>query len=228
MEAHAAIRRFGTDRSMTPAKRAFDIALATTLLLLLAPLMLLLATLMLIRQGRPVFYVSERMAAPGRAFALVKLRTMTTVPEGVDRGVSGADKTARITSMGRHLRRLRLDEIPQLWNILRGDMSFVGPRPPLRDYVERFPDLYAQVLACRPGITGLATLVYHAHEERLLARSGSAEETDLIYSRICVPRKASLDLIYRRHRSVCFDMALLGRTVLRVWQRPVRSRRRNI
>ena len=140
----------------------------------LAPLAPLLVAVVWIGQGRPILYLSERMRTPEQGFALVKLRTMAPAPDGVDGGVSGADKAARITPLGRHLRRLRLDEVPQLWNILRGDMSFVGPRPPLREFVERFPDLYARVLACRPGITGLATLVYHAHEERLLSRSGSA------------------------------------------------------
>ena len=103
------------------------------------------------------------MKAPGVPFHLWKLRTMTVVRE--DSGVSGGDKAARITPVGRFLRRARLDEIPQLWNVIRGDMSFVGPRPPLRLYVERFPALYAEVLKSRPGITGLATLHFHAHEE---------------------------------------------------------------
>ena len=203
---------------MTPAKRAFDVILAVALLTMLSPVLIALAAVLWVGQGRPIFHVSERMRAPGQGFALVKLRTMTPASGGADSGVSGADKTARITPLGKHLRRLRLDEIPQLWNILRGDMTFVGPRPPLRDYVERFPDVYAAVLLCRPGVTGLATLVYHGHEERLLAASRSASETDAIYVRRCVPRKARLDLIYRRHRSVCFDAALLLRTAARIFR----------
>ncbi len=114
------------------------------------------------------------------------------------------------------LRRTRLDELPQLWNILRGDMSFVGPRPPLRMYVERFPGLYAQVLRSRPGVTGLATLVFHRREAELLRGCRSAEETDTVYVRRCVPVKARLDLIYQRRRNVCFDLAILGRTILRM------------
>ena len=98
---------------------------------------------------------------------------------------------------GRFLRRSRLDEVPQLWNVLKGDMSFVGPRPPLRLYVERFPELYAKVLQSRPGVTGLATLVFHRHEEKLLAACRSAAETDAVYARRCVPRKARIDLIYQ-------------------------------
>lgn len=205
---------------MTPGKRAFDLAVAVFLVIVLWPLILGVALWVLIRDGRPVFYVSERMQTPTRAFGLVKFRTMTVTDR--DSGVSGADKTARITRTGATLRRLRLDELPQLWNVLKGDISFVGPRPPLREYVERFPDLYARVLRSRPGITGLATLRFHRHEARLLARSTSAAETDAIYARACVPRKGRLDLIYQARWQLCLDMALLVRTLF-----PRRRRRRN-
>ena len=199
---------------MTFGKRVFDLVLALLLgAVLLVPFSVLLLVL-LVKEGRPVFYVAERMKAPGQPFRLWKLRTMTVARS--DSGVSGGDKSARITSMGRFLRKTRLDEVPQLWNVIRGDMSFVGPRPPLRLYVERFPELYEQVLRSRPGITGLASLHFHAHEERILARCSSAAETDEVYSRRCVPRKATLDLIYQRHRSLCFDMALIAQTGKRV------------
>lgn len=196
---------------MTPVKRAFDLALALLLSALLSlPFMALLLWLWL-REGPPLFHVAERMRAPGRPFALWKLRSMTPAP--ADSGVSGGDKAARITRSGARLRRTRLDEVPQLWNVIRGDMSFVGPRPPLRQYVERFPDLYAAVLRSRPGITGLATLTFHRHEERLLARCSTAAETDAVYVRVCVPRKARLDLIYQRRRTLCLDLVLVWRTV---------------
>ena len=202
---------------MTPAKRALDLVVALLLCALLALPFSLLLLWLLLKQGRPVFYVAERMRAPGCPFRLWKLRTMTVAR--ADSGVSGGDKAARITPTGRLLRRTRLDEIPQLWNVLRGDMSFVGPRPPLRQYVERFPDLYAQVLRSRPGLTGLATLRYHRHEERLLARCHSAAETDALYARACVPRKARLDLIYQRHRTICLDLALMAETLIRALRR---------
>jgi lipopolysaccharide/colanic/teichoic acid biosynthesis glycosyltransferase len=202
---------------MTPAKRALDLIAALLLCALLALPFAILLLWLLLKEGRPIFYVAERMHAPGRPFRLWKLRTMTVAR--ADSGVSGGDKSARITPMGRLLRRTRLDEIPQLWNVLNGDMSFVGPRPPLRQYVERFPDLYAQVLLSRPGITGLATLRYHRHEERLLARCHSAAETDALYARACVPRKARLDLIYQRHRTICLDLALMVETLTRAIRR---------
>jgi lipopolysaccharide/colanic/teichoic acid biosynthesis glycosyltransferase len=201
---------------MTPAKRAFDLVFALALGLLLAPVIAVTALALLVLEGRPVFFRSERMKTPTEGFFLLKFRTMT--PAEADQGVSGGDKAHRITRMGAILRRTHLDELPQLWNVIRGDLSLVGPRPPLRLYVERFPETYAQVLKSRPGLTGLATLRYHAHEARLLARSRSAAETDAIYCRSCVPRKARLDLIYQRHRNICLDLVILLQTAFKGWR----------
>lgn len=203
---------------MTVRKRLFDIGLALVLAALLAVPFGVLCLVLLALEGRPLFYVAERMKAPNRPFALWKLRTMRPAgPEEV--GVSGGDKANRISPLGRFLRKTRADEIPQLWNVLRGDMSFVGPRPPLRQYVERFPDLYAQVLRSRPGITGLASLHIHRFEERILAACTTPEETDAVYCRRSIPRKARLDLIYQRHAGVRLDMALMAATLRRVLRR---------
>lgn len=202
---------------MTLSKRLLDLVLCLTLgVILLLPLALLIITLLLI-EGRPIFYISERMHSPTRAFSLIKLRTMA-VNTG-DGGVTGGNKSAQLSRMHRLLRRSRADEIPQLWNVLRGDMSFVGPRPPLRVYVQDFPDLYADVLRSRPGVTGVASLRFHAHEERLLAACTSAAQTDAVYRRRCVPRKARLDAIYARHASVCYDLVLIGETALKPFRR---------
>jgi len=208
---------------MTPAKRAMDIALALVLLAILALPMVGIALWILLRDGRPVLYRSERMKTPETAFTLLKFRTMTA--DRSDSGVSGGHKAARITRTGRILRRTRLDELPQLVNILRGDLSFVGPRPPLRRYVELCPDIYARVLRNRPGVTGMATLVYHAREEALLARCQTAEETEAVYLARCVPAKARLDLAWARRRSLCLDAALIVETVRRVFLSPPARRR---
>ncbi|WOI57369.1 sugar transferase [Palleronia sp. LCG004] len=199
---------------MTLGKRILDIALALILgaILLLPGLFIALAVLL--SSGRPILHRSERMRTTDEAFQLWKFRSMR--PDKSDAGVTGGDKSDRITAIGRVLRRTRLDELPQLWNVLRGDISFVGPRPPLRRYTDMFPDLYAQVLHSRPGITGLATLRFHRHEERLLADTRSASETEEVYCRRCVPRKASLDLIYQQNRTLCMDIALMGETITRL------------
>ncbi|WP_426035554.1 sugar transferase [Cypionkella sp. TWP1-2-1b2] len=198
---------------MTPMKRFLDVLAVLVLAIPLLPLGLLTALAILILDGRPVIYWAERMKTPTQSFKLAKFRSMTVRP--AEAGVSGGDKSSRITRTGRLLRRSRLDELPQLWNVLKGDISFVGPRPPLREYVERFPEIYRQVLKSRPGITGLATIVYHRHEELLLARCKTAAETDAVYARACVPRKAKLDLIYQRRRNLRFDFYLMLKTVFK-------------
>ncbi len=202
---------------MTVSKRIFDIVVSLFVGLIALPVLLVLAVVLVISEGRPLFYISERMRSPTEPFALIKLRTMR-VGAG-DGGVTGGNKQARMSSMHRLLRRSRLDELPQLWNVLRGDISLVGPRPPLRIYVEAYPDIYTEVLQSRPGITGLASLRFHGHEEMLLAQCGDAEQTDEVYRRRCIPRKAQLDLIYQKHRSVCFDLALLLETATRPFRR---------
>ncbi len=196
---------------MTPATRAFDVAFALVLAALIAVPFLVVFAIHMLAMGRPYFYPTERMRGPQRPFVLWKLRSMR--PDRDDTGVSGGDKAARVPRWGRFLRASRLDEVPQLWNILRGDMRLVGPRPPLRQYVERFSGLYAQVLQRPPGITGLGTLAFHRHERRLLADCVTASETDEVYTRRCVPRKACLDLIYHRRQGLVLDALILIWTV---------------
>jgi len=199
-------------------KRGFDILVGALLLLLSLPTMIIVTLVILIRDGGPVFYVSERMKTTDHAFNLIKFRTMSSAQSRENTGVTGGDKTDRITPTGRILRRFRLDELPQLFNVLKGDMSLVGPRPPLRQYTDQFPQLYRDVLHSKPGVTGLATLLYHRHEERLIKNAQSSEETEAIYTTRCIPRKAALDLIYQRHASVCFDMSILARTIRKVFR----------
>ena len=200
-------------------KRVFDIALALAGLIITAPVTFAIILAILWRDGRPVFYVAERMKTPTQPFNLIKFRTMSAPQAGANAGVTGGDKAGRITPVGRKLRRTRLDELPQFINILRGEMSFVGPRPPLRRYTEAFPELYNKVLRCRPGVTGLATLHFHTHEERLIATATTAAQTETIYMTRCIPRKAALDLIYQRHASMCFDAAILWQTLRHVLKR---------
>lgn len=175
------------------------------------PLMGAVALLVLIAEGRPILYRSERMRSPRQAFDLLKFRTMR--PDAADNGASGGHKMHRITPLGRVLRRSRLDELPQIWNVLVGDIGFVGPRPPLRVHVEQFPAIYARVLKARPGITGLATVCCYRREGRLLEKTITAAETEAIYARVCIPRKARLDAIWVANRSVRLDLAIMVGTV---------------
>lgn len=195
---------------ITPGKRALDLGLTLVLMALLALPFLALVLVLLAVEGRPILHVSTRVRAPGRTFRLVKLRSMRPAPGGD--GVTGGDKAARISRLQRFLRSSRADELPQLWNVLRGDMSLVGPRPPIPRVVAAHPALYARVLRSRPGITGLATLRFNRHEERILSRCRSAAETEAAYARRCVARKARLDLIYQRRRSLWLDLRLIAET----------------
>ena len=194
-------------------KRLFDLGLALCLCVPISLAILSLSIWLRLVQGAPVFFLSERIGRNGRPFCLWKFRTMHVA---ADAGIAtGGDKADRITGPGQWLRARRLDELPQLWNILRGDMSFVGPRPPLRRYVDRHADLYGPVLRSRPGVTGLATLIYHRSEARLLQSARDEAETDARYSRVCVPRKARLDLIYQRNAGLWLDIVILWRTLRR-------------
>lgn len=198
---------------MTPLKRLTDILFAVVLAIVLAPVLLVTGLAILVLDGRPVFYISDRAKGLGRTFRLVKFRTMR--PDSTDSGASGGHKASRITRSGFFLRKSRLDEVPQLWNILKGDMSFVGPRPPLHTYVEKYPEIYGEVLKSRPGVTGLASIYFHAHEEFLLAKCSTPQENEHIYQTRCIPRKAHLDLLYARNRNFCFDVWLMLATVFK-------------
>ncbi len=188
-------------------ERLFDL----TILALVAPFLVialpLISVLLIVVQGRPVFYLSRRMKSQDQDFSLIKFRTMRSCIS--DDGVAGGDKFARITPVGRLLRDARLDELPQVWNVLRGDIRLVGPRPPLPRYVNSNPDLYAKVLRAKPGVTGLASLIYKDAEARHLACCTTPEQSHAVYNARCVPRKAAIDLIYQRNRSLLFDLYLV-------------------
>ena len=190
-------------------------------LLLLPVVMVVLAVLYVIvvpLQGRPFIFSSERMRRPDEAFRLLKVRTMHPMTARVEQSALGGDEMWRVTPVGRVLRRTRLDELPQILNVLRGDIRFIGPRPPLRKYVVQYPDLYEQVLKdTPPGITGLATVLLHAREERLLSACRSPGETERVYRRRCIPVKARLDLIYRDRRGLVLNLRILWMTLSRLW-----------
>jgi len=193
-------------------KRPIDLIFALVFLtILMFPLMLIALTLLAL-QGRPLLYIGSRVRTPGRHFNQYKFRTM--VCNADDGGATGGHKYGRITRIGRFLRSTRLDELPQLFNILLGDMSFVGPRPPLPEYVDRFPTPYAEVLQMKPGVTGLATLIYHRHEDRILAGCMTASETERAYYTRCLPTKLRIELVYLCTVSPWLDAWIMWRTIL--------------
>lgn len=199
---------------------ALDRCVAASFLLPVAIVILALAPILLLFQGRPLFYASERVAKGGRVFRLWKLRTMSSGQEA-ERPLGG-DQSARVSAVGALLRRARLDELPQIVNVIAGDIRLIGPRPPLPRYVAAHPEIYADVLQSHPGITGLATVMLHRREERILATRTSPQEVESAYRLHCIPQKARLDRLYRERRSIGLDLFILARTV---WRRPGAFRR---
>jgi lipopolysaccharide/colanic/teichoic acid biosynthesis glycosyltransferase len=190
------------------AKRLFDFCFAALGLIFLSPFLLLIAVLLKLFAPGPVFYRQERVGKNERNFKILKFRTMQ-----VDADKRGSSITAggdpRITSIGKILRALKLDELPQLWNVFKGDMSLVGPRPEVPLYVECYTEEQKKVLAVRPGITDPSSLAYR-YEEELLARQANPEN---YYREVLLPHKLSLNAEYIRNISLKYDLTLLFKTV---------------
>jgi lipopolysaccharide/colanic/teichoic acid biosynthesis glycosyltransferase len=166
----------------------------------------------------PVLYRQSRAGKNGRAFSLLKLRSMKAASQG--RSIT-ANNDTRITKIGRILRDYKIDELPQLWNVCRGDMSIVGPRPEVPEYVDLTDERWQTVLSVRPGLTDLASLVFR-HEELLLSRQQDAER---FYREWLLPRKLDLSAHYTRTRSLVTDARLIVLTLTHIVLRGERDRR---
>ena len=194
------------------SKRLFDIAFAALALLLLSPVLLAVALWVRLDSPGPVFFRQQRVGQGGRPFGIYKFRTMHTGAEAVGPQITvGMD--ARITHAGTWLRRSKLDELPQFLNVLRGDMSVVGPRPEVPRYVAQYPaDMRQTVLSVRPGITDLASIAFR-DESDLLASSPDPERT---YVEQILPAKLHYAQQYVRTRSLWLDLQIIAWTVLAV------------
>ena len=186
-------------------KRAVDILLSSLALLTLVPILALIAVAIVMDSGWPIFYRQERVGRGFQMFRIWKFRSMTMSHEGPLITVRG---DTRVTRVGRVLRATKLDELPQLWNVVRGDMSLVGPRPEIPEYVAMFANRYKDVLAVRPGITDLASVQFR-DEEYVLARVPDSVE---YYARKLLPAKLELAEEYLRKRSFLFDLSILLQT----------------
>jgi lipopolysaccharide/colanic/teichoic acid biosynthesis glycosyltransferase len=186
-------------------QRLLDITLCVLALPVLAPLMALIAAATFLDSPGPVLYRSQRVGLGGRPFQMLKFRSMRHGVEGPS--ISNANDD-RFTPIGRWLRRTRLDELPQLINVLRGEMALVGPRPELAEFVTAYPQQYARILSVLPGITGPTQLAY-ANEEQLLA---GAPDIDAFYRDRILPSKIDSDLRYVESRGVGGDVVVLWRT----------------
>jgi lipopolysaccharide/colanic/teichoic acid biosynthesis glycosyltransferase len=195
-------------------KRFFDIFFSALGLILLTPLLALLAIAIKKSSSGPVLYRGIRVGRGGKLFRMLKFRTMVADAEALG-GSCTSDDDFRITSIGRRLRKYKLDELPQLINVLRGEMSFVGPRPEVQQYVSMFSEEEKQILRVRPGVTDLATL-WDSDEGALLAKSSDPERT---YLETIRPEKVRLQLEYVRERSLLLDLRIVCSTLALVCRR---------
>ena len=190
-------------------KRAFDIVCAALGLLVLSPVLLLCALLVGLTSPGGVLFRQERVGKDGVPFTIYKFRSMRKDNAGLKISTSS---DSRITPVGRVLRKAKLDELPQLWNVLKGDMSFVGPRPEVREYTDLYTPEQRQVLLVRPGITGLASIRYR-NENDLLSASTDPNRT---YIEEVMPAKLALDLEYIPRACVSYDVRLILETLVTV------------
>jgi len=175
-------------------------------LILLSPLLLLAAIAVVLEDGPPVLFQQKRIGRGGKAFHLVKFRSMCTRVSSRSITSSG---DPRVTRVGRILRKYKLDELPQLWNVVRWEMSLVGPRPEIPRFVSLNDPVWRAVLQLKPGVTDLASLVYR-NEEELLGRSNHPEA---YYQEVILPAKLALNVHYAQTRSFWSDIKLICLTI---------------
>jgi lipopolysaccharide/colanic/teichoic acid biosynthesis glycosyltransferase len=193
-------------------KRAFDIACSAVGLLALWPVGLLIGLLIKFTSSGPVFFGQTRIGQFGKPFRIWKFRSMVVNADKLGVPLT-KDEDPRITWIGRFLRKAKFDELPQLWNVLAGDMSFVGPRPEMPRYVERYTQEQREILKFKPGITDVATMLFR-NEEALLRGTGDVEGFYLNY---CLPKKIELNLQYAQRASVLRDIWVIVQTLCPYW-----------
>ena len=212
------------------AKRLFDLFFAAFGLVVLSPVFLLIGLVVGLSDPGPVLFSQERVGQWGKRFRMLKFRSMVTNASRTGLSLT-RDGDPRVTRVGRFLRKTKLDELPQLWNVFRGDMSFVGPRPEVPEYVDRYTPEQRKVLSLKPGITDLATLEFRNEEELLSqAKDGALEEghgeggeegraqradvgVEEFYVQYCIPRKIELNLAYACRANVWEDFKIILRTL---------------
>jgi len=193
-------------------KRLFDIVLCALGLLVLAPLGLLVALAIKLADGGPVFYGQTRVGQFGRPFRIWKFRSMVQEADRLGLPLT-SEADGRITPLGGFLRRFKLDELPQLWNVLVGEMSFVGPRPEVPRYVEQYTAEQRDILRYKPGITDVASMLFR-NEQALLQGCVQVED---FYLRYCLPKKIELNREYAGHASVAQDLWIILQTLCPYW-----------
>jgi lipopolysaccharide/colanic/teichoic acid biosynthesis glycosyltransferase len=189
-------------------KRLFDIIFSLLGLLLLWPLFLVVGLMVKFQDGGPAFFRQTRIGRNGQAFRLIKFRSMRVESSSPGPSIT-ADGDPRITAVGRFIRKTKIDELPQLLNVVLGNMSFVGPRPEVPKYVGLYTEEQRAVLKLRPGITDLASIEFRKEEELL----ASAEDPEKFYREYCLPTKIELNLRHARRAGLIGDLIIIFKTL---------------
>jgi len=190
-------------------KRIFDFCSSLIGLLVLIPLLILFSIAIKISSSGPVFFAQKRVGKDGKLFTLIKFRSMTVEQDNISTATARGD--ARITKIGEFLRKYKLDELPELWNVIKGEMSLVGPRPDVPGYADKLVGKDRDVLKLRPGITGTASLKY-ANEEEILA---SQENPQKYNDEVIFPDKVKVNLDYYENQSFWLDIKIIFATIFR-------------
>ena len=206
---------------MSYSKRLIDILLAVIGLVFIWPILFVCAVAVKLSSPGPVLYLGKRTGRYGVPFKIFKFRSMREDAERTGGTTTGKNDT-RITSAGKLLRKYKLDELPQLFNVLRGEMSFVGPRPEVAEYTEMYSVEEQEILSVRPGITDLSSLTF----SDLQSHVGS-ENPDEAFRRYVLPQKNRLRLKYAREHTILMDFIILMKTVLLVVAKPLKSLTQN-
>jgi len=194
------------------AKRALDLAVAIPAAVMFSPLFIVIAIWIKLDSRGPVFFLQERVGQFGRLFRIFKFRTM--IVDAAANGsliTIGADR--RITRSGRLLRKYKLDELPQLFNVIRGEMSLVGPRPEVPRYVELYTEDQRRILALKPGVTSPASIAFSGESETLARQ----EDPETFYRAQLMPAKIREDLNYAMRATVFSDCAMVAKTLFRIF-----------
>ena len=191
-------------------KRIFDIVASGLGIIVLSPILLIIALIIKKESDGPVFFKQIRVGEKGRNFEILKYRTMVVDAEKMGRQITVGNDN-RITNIGGFLRKYKLDELPQLINVFKGDMSLVGPRPEVPRYVEMYNEEQRKVLDVKPGITDLASIRYRDENELL----GTAEDPDDMYINTIMPDKLALNLEYINKSNVFFDIYIILKTIVK-------------
>ena len=191
-------------------KRTFDILLSVFAIFLLFPFFLLVSFLIVIDSGFPIFFLQKRIGRGAKEFNIIKFRTMKTNKENITITVSN---DSRITRTGKYLRKTKIDELPEILNVLFGQMSFVGPRPDVRGYADKLKGVNRKILDLRPGITGPASLKYYNEEYILSKKSNPKKYND----EVIFPDKVKINMDYFHNRSFFLDLKIIFATIFRIF-----------